>query len=142
VIRMTVSAITFGVALATAASATCPYTECDYTDPQYKAAFQRWNDCVTPYTDHVTHTLETLALLYPRFGIAFRAYSDELTRANTQPGDNQAAVDEARRRFDDRILHTAEPEVLRDYNMLMLSAKQHPVEAQCGLMPEPPRKVP
>jgi hypothetical protein len=141
--RMKVSAMTFGVAFAVTASATCPLTECDYTDPQYQAAYKRWNDCSDPYVRQFTDTMEHLAVLYPRFGIAYHARQDE-DRAIPTTLDSTAAAaawDEDRRRFEDRILRTAETEALDTYNLMMLKVRRE-VDAKCGPMPDPPLKQP
>jgi hypothetical protein len=132
-----------GVALTASAGATCPVSECNYLDPQFTADFKRYSDCVGEYTNRLNRALDSLAVLFPRFGIAYRAYSGEIKGAIHPDGTvDQAALDEAKRRFDDRILQTAEPEALEEYNMIQLSGQQHPLKAQCGAAPEPPRKVP
>ncbi|MGO8859082.1 MAG: hypothetical protein ACLQO1_25800 [Steroidobacteraceae bacterium] len=141
--RMKVSATTFGVALAAlTANAVCPYTECDYTDPQYQADSKRWSDCSDFYVRQFTDAIERLAVLYPRFGIAYRARLDEdHATSNLDPAAAAAAWDENRRRFEDRILRTAETEALDTYNLMTLKVRRE-VEAKCGPIPEPPRKKP
>jgi hypothetical protein len=140
-IRTKVCAIVVGVAVAAGASAGCPISECNYLDPTFAANLKKWSECTNAYASRIIQVMESLAVLYPRFGIAYNAYSDEIKNAIHSDGtSDRAALDEAKRRFDDRILNTAEPEALQDYNMLMLSGKQYPVGAQCGAMPEPPRK--
>lgn len=139
----TLKVIKASAAIVGIAVASCPITECNYLDAQYKADFKRWSDCITAYSDRFFRALNALAILYPRFGIAYRAYSDEMNSVVHADGTvDDAAVAEAKRRFDDRILHTAEPEALQDYNLLTLQTRQHPVEEQCGKMPEPPKGQP
>jgi hypothetical protein len=140
---MKLSAVAIGIALSSGAGATCPMSECNYLDPQFQASFKTYNECATAYTNRIIHAFEALAVMYPRFGIAYRAYSDDVKSAIHSDGtSDQAVIDNAKIRFDDRILHTAETEALQQYNMILLSSKQRPVEAVCGVMPEPPKKLP
>ncbi len=125
---------------AATAQAACPISECNYLDPQYQAAFSAWGSCITPPSDAWSRAMEMLAISYPRFGIAWRAQQAESKAAvGSGLGDlNQAALDEAHRRFEDRILRTAEPEALEFYNLWQLKLDQQ--VKQCGPMPEPPTR--
>jgi len=127
-----------GLAIAGIGSATCPVTECDYSDPQFKANNQKWGNCLNEYTNRVVGMLKGMAAVYPRFGIAFRAYSAEIDRLSSQVPFDDTAASDAHRRFEDRILRTAEPDALQEYNSLVLWKEQHP--PQCGAAPEPPRQ--
>jgi hypothetical protein len=91
--RMKASAITFGVALAAAARATCPYTECNYLDPQYQADSKKWSDCADLHVNRTINELDKLAVLFPRFGIDWRSYRDEVNSASHPDGPfDDAAV--------------------------------------------------
>ncbi len=127
---------------ASTAYAACPISECNYSDPQYKAAYDAWSNCVTPVVNQFTYAMDRMAILYPRFGIAWRAQEAEMKATVSDPGNPNAAVawDEAHRRFEDRILRTAEPEALEFYNLWQLKVKQE--TQRCGPMPEPPRGQP
>jgi hypothetical protein len=112
-------------------------------NPQYQAAYKKWSDCANEFANRTLRAFEALAALYPKFGIAYRALSDDMKTALHADGTiDDAAMAEARRRFEDRILQTAEREALEDYNMIRLSQQQRPLEAQCGAIPEPPRLQP
>jgi hypothetical protein len=133
-------ALSTALLVASASAATCPIEECDYGDAKYKADFAKWLDCANEHANRLNHTMDVLAVMYPKFGIAWRAFSDEQKAAINSDGKlDFEAVKEAKRRFEDRILSTAEPEALEDYNMFMLAEKQHPVESQCGAIREPPK---
>jgi len=131
-----------GASLAFAArGAACPATECNYQDPQYQANLKKWSACVDDYSNQYMQTIDLLTVVYPKFGIAYRAMLDEEKSAARADGTtDQAVVEEAQRRFDDRILRTAEPEALKTYNRLRLQMQQHPIEVQCGPAPDPPRR--
>ena len=135
-----------------AAHATCPINECNYLDPEYVAAYQRyqaafanWSNCLTANIDQFFHAMDMQAVLYPRFGIAWHALQADMkaaTHSDTVTAD-KAAIDEARRRFEDRILRTAEPEALEFYNLWQLKVTKQ--SEQCGpapVIPEPPRGQP
>ena len=127
--------------LAATAHAACPISECNYLDPHYKAAYDAWMNCTSVVVDQFTHAMDTQAILYPRFGIAWRAQKSEMDAArDLAPEAVSAAVEEAHRRFEDRILRTAEPEALEFYNLWGLKVKQQ--AERCGPMPEPPRGQP
>lgn len=130
-----------GVILATSASGACPDTECDYSDAQYLASAAKWMNCAKARADSVGAALHKLAAEYPRFGSAYNAYMTELRQAS-QSGSNTAAMMAVKRRFEDSIMQSAEPEAVQTYNTLMLSFKQHPAEEQCGPVPSPPTKTP
>lgn len=136
-----VSTLAVGVALAATANATCPINECNYLDPQYQTAFKQWSDCANAYVSAEDRAMGSIAILYPRFGIAYQAFMDEIKTA-TANGSGQAALDAAKQRFDDRILRTAEPEAVQDYQMLQVVMRQHPIDQKCGAMPTPPRGQP
>jgi hypothetical protein len=143
---MKASALAVGIALATTANATCPINECNYLDPQYKAVFQRWSACTGDYIGRIDKATNVIAALYPRFGLAYQAFMDEIaaeTTAQTNGQQIDAATNEAiRQRFIDRVLRTAEPEAVQDFQLLQLQLRQHPIAQQCGEMPTPPRGQP
>lgn len=196
----------------------CPINECDYGNPQYQAAYEKYKaadavyrSCTGPSVKSFLSAVDSLAILYPRFGIAYRAFNDETkaaedawaadnaaqaaandaaqaaaqTALNTAQAalkaaqaadpaaldaarrtyvaalnaasaanypDNDAAEDasfaaqqarinKARQRFEDRILRTAEPDALELYNLYQLKVRQQ--VQQCGsapTLPEAPRK--
>lgn len=136
---MTMSA---AILAATAHAANCPVSECNYLDPQYRAAMDGYFKCVGPIADAFEHAMDQLAILYPRFGVAWQSQQAELKSAASDPGNPQlqTTTDEAQRRFEDRILRTAESEALQIYNLWTLKVKQ--VVEGCGRMPEPPKKQP
>jgi hypothetical protein len=119
--------------LAATAHATCPISECDYLDPQYKAAFDANLKCISAVIDPFVRAMDAIAILYPRFGIAWRAQQAELKVVASDPI-------EVNRRFEDRILRTAEPEALNVYNIWQLKIKEQ--SERCGPIPEPPRRQP
>jgi hypothetical protein len=120
---------------------TCPITECNYLDPLYQAAYSKYMDCVNAVTANFDKYMGTLAILHPRFGIAWNAYSDEVKAATHSDGTiDSAAIQAARQRFDDRILRTAEPEALEWYNLY--TTKMRANFSSCGSMPEPPKGQP
>jgi hypothetical protein len=121
------------------AHATCPITECNYLDPHYTLTLNAWSNCTTAIFEKLSHAMDMQAVLYPRFGIAWHAQAAEIDAA-TQSHDT-AAFAEIHRRFEDRILRTAEPEALEFYNLMMMKVKQQQAE-QCGSMPEPPKGQP
>ncbi len=130
----------------------CPISECDYGDPLYQAAYAKfkidfdvYNRCIEPPVNSFLRATEGLAILYPRFGIAYRAMQDEIKAAtdnNNPPNDasaeaEQKRINEARQRFEDRILRTAEHEALELYNLYQLNVRQQ--TSRCGPMPSLPR---
>lgn len=119
-----------------AAHAACPASECDYQEPHYAAAFHAWLDCITPFVDQYIAAGDKMAVLYPRFGIAWRALATSEEEQKRSPEKDIGAA--ARRLFEDRILRTAEPEALQLFNLMELKLKQQ--TQRCGPMPEPPRK--
>jgi hypothetical protein len=129
--------------LATAAhAANCPMSECNYLDPQYQAALKAYMKCAEPLADAFDHAMKQLAVVYPKFGIAWQTQLAEEESATADPGNSrmQEESDEAHRRFEDRILRTAEPEALQFYNLWKLKVKRE-VE-RCPPMPQPPRGPP
>ena len=109
------------------------------TETRNNASFASWLKCADTITDNFNRGMEMLSIQYPRFGIAYHAMSEEIKAATTANGVDQAAITESRRRFDDRILGTAETEALEYYNLFKLKFQQS--LKQCGPMPEPPRLV-
>jgi hypothetical protein len=136
---MTSRIVLSAVIVAATAHAACPISECNYLDPQYQAATEAWSNCTKSVLDAFIYAMDGMALLYPRFGIAWQSQEAEMKAAASDPG-NATAMDEVHRRFEDRILHTAEPEALEFYNLWKLKIKQQ--TERCGPMPEPPRKQP
>lgn len=129
--------LSVGLMLATATSwAACPITECNYSDPQYQIASGAWSDCALQSIDRWKKGIEILAISYPKFGIAWSAQKNDMDLVGT----DQNANAEAHRRFEDRILNTAEPEALQYYNLFRLKFDQQ--FKQCGQIPEPPRGQP
>jgi hypothetical protein len=136
-------AVTVGSAiLVVSAHANCPIGECDYLDPQYQAASDAYAKCIGPLSDAFDHAMDRLAVLYPKFGIAWQTQQVEMKSAAADPSNTRVSADtaEAHRRFEDRILRTAEPEALRAYNLWKLKTN-HEAE-RCGPLPLPPRKQP
>jgi hypothetical protein len=165
----------------------CPINECDYGDPQYQANYEKYKGasdvyqkCIDPLINSYFSAVDRLAIIYPRFGIAYRAMQDEQKAANNVADAANAAgseaahkafdaavnkrdgfhaneaaesayeavdgpaqeevkqrYDEAKRRFEDRILHTAEPEALELYNLYHLKLRQQ--TDRCGPIPSPPQ---
>jgi hypothetical protein len=130
--------MTLAIAAASTAVANCPVSECNYLDPQYQAASSAWSSCTTAPLDAWGRAMEALAIAYPRFGIAWSAQKAEMAAAVNSDGINETASNEAHRRFEDRILRTAEPEALENYNLLKIKLDRQ--FEQCGRMPDPPRK--
>jgi hypothetical protein len=119
----------------------CPITECNYLDPQYQAAFAKFEACMNNVTENFNKFFRTLAITHPRFGIAYNAYLDEMNSAVRPDGTvDNAAMQAAKQRFDDRILRTAEPEALELYNQFLTKNRATPLP--CGTMPEPPKGQP
>jgi hypothetical protein len=80
---------TAAVCVSNAALAACPVSQCNYLDPQYKAAYAKykvasnaWRHCNDAVFDAYFHAMNGLAILYPRFGIAYRAMQGEQRAAN------------------------------------------------------------
>lgn len=128
--------ISIGLLLSAAAQSACPITECNYSDPQYQIAATAWSNCTTESVNRWQRGIEVLAINYPRFGIAWSAQKTDTNNAGT----DQVALTEARQRFNDRILSTAEAEALQYYNLFRLKLDQQ--MKQCGATPEPPRGQP
>jgi hypothetical protein len=123
-----------------ASAAVCPISECDYGDVQYKAAWANWTGCINQVGTNFEEYMRRLAILYPRFGIAWSAFEGETKGAIHEDGTiDQSAISAARQRFDDRVLRTAEPEAVQWYNMYLQKMNANP--EPCGTMPAPPRKV-
>ena len=140
-LRTEIIAIALGVTLTANVRAACPVSECNYADPQWGALEKTWSACVLEITGRTTQALASLGVKYPKFGSAYRAMNDETAHALHADGtSDQAVEDAAKRRFEDRIFRTAEPEAVEQYKLVMLQLKEHPIEGQCGKAPEPPRK--
>jgi hypothetical protein len=110
----------------------------DYLDPQYQIQFKAYSDCVNPKVQALETYYEKLAILYPRFGIAFREMKQIVMNI---PPDSTSMGDQAKQahqQFVDRILRTAEPEALEDYNLAQ-SQFENNIRA-CGELPQPPMK--
>jgi len=129
--------ISFGLMLSAVAQGACPITECNYLDPQYQIAVTAWSNCTSAPADAWTRAMDTLAISYPKFGIAWSAEKLEIENATSEKGViDTVASTEAHRRFEDRILQTAEAEALEYYNLFKLKFTQQ--IKQCGPMPQPP----
>jgi hypothetical protein len=135
---MTMSAIFAVIAHA----ANCPSTECNYLDSQYKAAMDVYEKCAEPINAAYEHAMDQLAVVYPKFGIAWQSEQAEFKSISSdfRNTDIQPALDEVHRRFEDRVLATAEPEALQAYNRWKLKVKRD--GQRCGPLPLPPRKQP
>lgn len=119
----------------------CPITKCDYSDPQYQASFAQFARCAGQFGENFEKFMRTLGLFHPRFGVAWAAYEDETKAAMRPDGTtDEAALQAAKQRFDDRILRTAEPEAVDWYNLYMQKMRADPMP--CGEIPQPPRKQP
>lgn len=59
------------------ASAACPIEQCDYADPQFKEALSRYQNCVTTLLENYQKAMRAMAIMYPRFGIAWSALESE-----------------------------------------------------------------
>jgi hypothetical protein len=131
-----------GVVIAQSAMADgCPINECNYLDPQFKAAFAQYSSCVNNITTNYDNYMHTLAVLHPRFGIAWNAFQDEVKAALHADGTvDNAGLQTAKQRFDDRILRTAEPEALEWFNLYVMKMRANPLP--CGTMPMPPKGQP
>jgi hypothetical protein len=140
--RLAISVAVIAVlAAARAHPATCPVSECDYLDPQFKVAFQGYMNCTSGLVDQFIHAMDQEAILFPRFGIAWHAQQAEVeTAQQLAPDAANTAIEEAHRRFEDRILRTAEPDALEFYNLMEVKLKQQ--TGRCGPMPEPPQRKP
>lgn len=118
------------------------YEQYEAAYAKYKAASDSFSRCVTGFTDPYFRTLNAWAVLYPRFGIAYRELHAELKTATDTANEHaiRAAVDKANQRFTDRILRTAEPEALEFYNLYQLKLKQQ--VQSCGPAPVGPKPPP
>jgi hypothetical protein len=136
---MTVSAALWA---ATTHAGNCPISECDYLDPQFKAALDAWNKCSEAMVNDFVSAMDQLAIAYPRFGLAWQSQAAEMRNASRDPSNPnyQAIMDEINRRFEDRILQTGEPDALRIYNLWTSKLKAN--EERCGAPPVPPKKHP
>jgi hypothetical protein len=106
---------------------------------RYQTAFVAWSNCTLASLDKWRRAMEVLSISYPRFGIAWSAQKADLENATSAAnGLDQAAATEAHRRFEDRILRTAESEALEYYNLARLQLDRQ--FKQCGPMPESPRR--
>lgn len=92
------------VCISHAALAVCPVSQCNYLDPQYKAAYAKykvasdaWRHCNDAAFDAYFHAMNGLAILYPRFGIAYRAMQSEQKSANAAFDTAETAAGKAAR---------------------------------------------
>lgn len=89
------------VCVSHAALADCALSQCNYLDPRYQAEYAKWKaavdgfqHCTGPIFAAYFHALNALAIMYPRFGIAYRAYQDEQNAADAAfAAANKAASD-------------------------------------------------
>lgn len=126
------------------ANGACPEAECDYYNPQYLTSATKWITCAKALSQGVIDEVQKIAAEYPRFDAAYAAYAayrDELHQA-AQSGSDTTTMYAIRRRFEDGITQSAEPEAVQAYNTVMLTSEQHPAEKECGPAPSPPKKTP
>ena len=127
------------VMLMTVAKAgTCPITECNYADPAYQAAVAETFKCTQPIEDAFTRAMDQLAIIYPRFGVAWHSYYADLKAFAADPNGKNTEFEAAHRRFEDRILSTAESDALQIYDLWTIKMKAG--LERCGPVPEPPLK--
>ena len=99
---------------------------------------ERYQNCMSAAAEWFQDGARKLAVLYPRFGVAWQAYEADIALPNPMPAnfdvDKWAAETKtARDRFTDRILQTAEPDALQWFQLFQLKAKQR--AQACGPMP-------
>jgi hypothetical protein len=107
---------------------------------QPQTALDRYLACTGPILDKWMRAENMLAVMYPRFGIAWnefkfasQAVNDREVRGELASDAANAQIQALRQKFIDRILSTAEPEALQWHQLYELK-KNQAIQA-CGPSP-------
>ena len=108
-------------------------------DKDYFAKLTVYARCAEPIEERFMHSLDKLAILYPRFGIAWREQEADIeaetSRASSDPSF-ESQIAKIHQQFIDLMLRTAESEAIQFYNLADAETK-HNIQS-CGPIPQKP----
>jgi clan AA aspartic protease (TIGR02281 family) len=113
------------------------------SDSLFEAQVNQFNACTNPYwakIDRVMNRYDQMAILYPRFGLAWNEYQNSISQQSARdPGvTDNTSLTQARSILVERVLATAEPDAVEIFNLGQATINRISLNLKqvCGAPPE------